>query len=118
MRLALSRPTPAPLARVDVPVMRLFVIGVVLLTSCTIVGLLGFILWISLNHMSTGSLAGFAGLDNYVKLFENDSFWTSARNTLEYGAITLVVAFFFGVPLAWLTERTTFPAGRWCGQPC
>jgi iron(III) transport system permease protein len=109
MRLALSRQEPALLTRGNVPVMKIAVVGVVVLTSCIIVGLLAFILWISLNHMSAGTIADFAGLDNYVKLFQNDSFWTSARNTIEYGAITLLVAFFFGVPLAWLTERTTFP---------
>jgi iron(III) transport system permease protein len=84
------------------------VLAVVVCASLAIVGLLGFILWISLNRMDAGSLAGFIGLQNYANLLGNENFWASARNTAGFAGITIAVAFLFGVPLAWISERTNF----------
>jgi iron(III) transport system permease protein len=89
-------------------VQRLLLVAV-LLTSVVVVGLLGFILWVSFSHASLGQLTFGAGLANYVALFQNPSFGTVVWNTIWFAIGTVVIAFGFGIPLAWLSERTNLP---------
>lgn len=81
----------------------------VLGASIVVVALLGFVLWISFSRMATGSPAGFDGIANYAQLFADPVLWIALANTLEFAALTLMVAFAFGLPLAWLAERTDLP---------
>ena len=79
------------------------------IVSIIIAGLLAFVLVLSLSRMDEGVVAGFAGLANFADLFSNPGALHTVLNTAGFAAIALVVSFAFGVPLAWLAERTTLP---------
>lgn len=81
----------------------------VIAASFIVVALLGFVLWISVSRMTTGTPAGFAGLANYAQLFGDPVLWLALGNTLKFTGLTIVVAFGFGLPLAWLVERSDLP---------
>jgi iron(III) transport system permease protein len=79
------------------------------IVSIVVAGLLVFVLILSFSRMDEGVITGFAGLSNFADLFSNPGAFRTAVNTVGFAAITLVVSFAFGVPLAWLAERTTLP---------
>ena len=79
------------------------------IVSIIVVGLLAFVLVLSVSRMDEGVLAGFAGVANFANLFSNPGALHTALNTAGFAAISLAVSFAFGVPLAWLAERTTLP---------
>src|SRR5690348_18096771 len=47
---------------------------------------------------------------HYGELYTDSLAYTALLNTLGFAAITLAVALFFGVPIAWLVERTNMRA--------
>jgi iron(III) transport system permease protein len=77
--------------------------------SACIVGLLAFVVVLSFCRMDEGSIAGAAGWSNYGALLADPGLWRATSNTLIFAAITLAVSFAFGLPLAWLAERTNLP---------
>jgi iron(III) transport system permease protein len=106
-----SRAVVAPKRRRGwtIPLGTWLLLAPVLAASVIVVGLLGFVLWISFSRMTTGSPAGFDGIANYRALFADPVLWLALANTLKFTALTLVIAFGFGLPLAWLVERTDLP---------
>ncbi len=81
----------------------------VVTVSVWIVALLAFIIWMSFSRMEAGALAGFAGLANYAGLLTDPNFDVALVNTAVFAATALAVSFAFGLPLAWLVERTDLP---------
>ena len=47
---------------------------------------------------------------HYASVFTDPVAYTALLNTISFSLVTLVVAFFFGLPTAWLAERTDLPA--------
>jgi iron(III) transport system permease protein len=47
---------------------------------------------------------------HYVELYTDSLAYTALLNTLGFAAVTLTVALLFGVPIAWLVERTDLRA--------
>ncbi|HEY8691731.1 MAG TPA: iron ABC transporter permease, partial [Chloroflexota bacterium] len=47
---------------------------------------------------------------HYEELYTDSLAYTALLNTLGFAAVTLAVALFFGIPLAWLVERTDLRA--------
>jgi iron(III) transport system permease protein len=81
-----------------------------LVLALVVVGLLAFVIVLSLSKMDDGIIAGFAGITNFLELLSDPSAVKTAANTAIFAAITVAVSFAFGVPLAWLAERTALPA--------
>ena len=78
----------------------------VALASAAILGLLTFVVWISFGRMENGLVVESLTLVNYVNLFDDPLAGYAARNTLAFAALTTLIAAGFGLPLAWLVERT------------
>jgi iron(III) transport system permease protein len=68
---------------------------VVIGTSLVVLCLLGVVLWLSWTGGSPG---------------DPDLTYTVLLDTIDFSAIALLVALAFGIPAAWLAERTDFPA--------
>lgn len=78
----------------------------VALASTVIVGLLAFVVWISFARMQNGLVVEPFSLVNYANLFADPLATGAARNTILFAALTTLIAGGFGLPLAWLFERT------------
>jgi len=78
----------------------------VALASAVILGLLAFVVWISFGRMENGLVVESLTLVNYINLFDDPLAGYAARNTLAFAALTTLIAAGFGLPLAWLVERT------------
>lgn len=81
----------------------------VLLASAVIVCLLAFVVIVSFAHFNLGMIDGLAGLENYAEFLRSPLLAGALQNTVVFTLVTLAVSLFFGVPLAWLTERTNMP---------
>jgi iron(III) transport system permease protein len=81
----------------------------VLGASAVIVLLLVFVIYVSFAHFENGLLAGFAGGANYESFLQSPLLLPAVQNTFVFTLVTLAVSLFYGVPLAWLTERTDLP---------
>lgn len=47
----------------------------------------------------------FVGLDNYIKMFQSDSFWTITKNTLVFMVLTVPVTIIIGLLIAVLLDK-------------
>ena len=56
----------------------------------------------SLTDFNGMRMTAFVGLENYQRLFNDDVFWISVRNTLQFTAIVVPVGLIFGVSVALL----------------
>ena len=68
-----------------------------------IVSLLARVLWLSFE---TSILDPQLTLANYIGLYSDRFAYGALLNTLGFSCVTLIVSFVFGVPIAWITERT------------
>jgi iron(III) transport system permease protein len=84
-------------------------LGAVAVVAFVILALLAGVLWISLQKGGAETLIGAPGLANYAAIVGDATTWRVVATTLEFSAYTLVVAFIFGLPVAWLAERTDLP---------
>jgi len=80
-----------------------------LVASLVVLVLLATVLWLSLAEGGPGELTARYTLGHYRDIFLNPFTYRVLGNTFLFSAITLVVALCFGLPLAWLIERTDFP---------
>ncbi|HEY2228355.1 MAG TPA: iron ABC transporter permease [Xanthobacteraceae bacterium] len=83
---------------------------VVLGTSATVLCLLGMVLWLSWTNGSPGDADLTYTAQNFVEVFSDPRTFRVLLDTIDFSLIALVVALAFGVPAAWLAERTDFPA--------
>jgi len=84
-------------------------IGLAGIASVLILALLAIVLWLSVLDGQPGDANVAYTFKYYVEIFADPFTYTVLYNTLVFSAITLVVAMAFGVPLAWLVERTNLP---------
>jgi len=83
---------------------------VVLGASVLIVALLAVVLWLSLTDGSPGDPRLIYTLRNFAEVFSDPRTFSVLLDTLGFSGVALVVALAFGIPAAWLAERTDFPA--------
>jgi ABC-type sugar transport system permease subunit len=60
----------------------------------------------------THQASGFAGLNNYARMFDSPDFWESLRNTVLYVVVSLVIEVPVSLALAIFIDRK-LPATRW-----
>ena len=87
-------------------IMLIIVVG----TSAVVLCLLGMVLWLSWTNGSPGDADLTYTAQNFVEVFSDRRTLTVLIDTITFSLIALVVALAFGVPAAWLAERTDFPA--------
>ena len=83
---------------------------VALAASAVVVCLLGVVLWLSWTNGSPGDPDLTYTAQNFVDVFSDPRTFRVLLDTIDFSAIALVVALAFGIPAAWLAERTDFPA--------
>lgn len=87
-------------------------VGAAVLVSLAVITLLGIVIWLSFVKGSPGDRHLLYTLDHYRTMFLDPFTYRVLANTLLFSAITLLVALGFGLPIAWLLERTDFPGKR------
>jgi iron(III) transport system permease protein len=87
-------------------VMLLVVVG----ASIVVVGHLAVVLWLAWTSGSPGDASLTYTAQNFVEVFSDPRTFAVLRDTVDFSLISLAVALGFGVPAAWLAERTDFPA--------
>jgi len=86
---------------------RSLVIGISLIPAAAIVGLLLIPIWISVRVESEAGVS--FGLRAYHALFSDPFSYRTLFNTTIFSGVTVLTALFFGVPAAWIVERTDLP---------
>jgi iron(III) transport system permease protein len=86
--------------------MLLVVVGASLVILCH----LAVVLWLSWTNGSPGDPDLTYTAQNFVEVFSDPRTFTVLLDTFEFSLVSLVVALAFGIPAAWLAERTDFPA--------
>jgi iron(III) transport system permease protein len=84
-------------------------VGLAAFASLIVVVLLAIVLWLSVLDGQPGDPAATYTLSYYDEIFTDPFTYNVLYNTFVFSAITLIVAMAFGVPLAWLVERTDLP---------
>jgi iron(III) transport system permease protein len=81
----------------------------VIVLSVVILGTLLVVLWTSFLDGPLDEAATSTTLGNYLEIVEDGHTWSVILNTLAFSTISTIVALTFGVPAAWLAERTDLP---------
>ena len=84
-------------------------LGLVLGLSALILSILGIVLWLSFRDGGPGDPDASYTLANYTSIVGDAFTWRVLANTLRFSIVTLAVSFLFGLPAAWLVERTDIP---------
>ncbi|MDE0030549.1 MAG: iron ABC transporter permease [Deltaproteobacteria bacterium] len=85
-----------------------FMFGAVVFMSILILGCLSIVFWISFIKGEPDA-EHYYTLQNYISVALDERTYDVLWNTLGFAATSLAVAFFFGIPAAWLVERTNLP---------
>ncbi|HEY3917266.1 MAG TPA: iron ABC transporter permease [Stellaceae bacterium] len=102
--------SPAPQRRSEATVG--VMVGLSVFASAVIAALLGVTLWLSFAEGTPGDYRLGYTFAHYREIFFAPFTYRVVGNTCVFSAIALAVALAFGLPLAWLIERTDFPGKR------
>src|SRR5690242_11352428 len=80
------------------------------LGSLVVLVLIALVLWMSLIDGEPGDPDLAYTAANYIETFGDRFVWRVLANTFAFSGLTLVVAMAIGAPMAWIIERTDFPA--------
>ena len=78
--------------------------------SIVVLVLIALVLWMSVIDGEPGDPDLAYTTANYIETFGDPFVWRVLGNTVAFSALTLIVAMAVGAPIAWLVERTDFPA--------
>src|SRR6185312_11064731 len=81
-------------------------LGIVLGLSALILVLLGIVLWLSFREGGPGDPEAYYTIANYTSMLGDAFTWQVLADTIGFSIATLAVSFLFGLPAAWLVERT------------
>jgi iron(III) transport system permease protein len=80
------------------------------LASLIVLVLIAIVLWLSLIDGEPGDPDLAYTAANYIETFGDRFVWRVLANTFVFSGLTLAVAMAIGAQLAWIIERTDFPA--------
>lgn len=83
---------------------RLVQVSISLIAIAAIVLLIGVAIWMSFRHTIGGAIV--YSLKPYSELYRDSFTYKTLLNTAVFSLVTLAVSLFFGLPAAWLVERT------------
>lgn len=78
-----------------------------LLPMAVLAVLVLILIWVSFQQGFIGTPAATYTIDNYALLVSDPALFQALGNTLQFTLATTFFALAFGLPIAWLTERTT-----------
>jgi iron(III) transport system permease protein len=84
-------------------------LSVAMIPMAVIFALVVVMFWISLQKGAFGTPSASYTLANYVEVFSDPFIYRVVTNTLIFTATATLIALLFGLPIAWLVERTTVP---------
>jgi iron(III) transport system permease protein len=84
-------------------------LAMVLAVSLFIIVLPGIIFWLSVREGRPIDPEAVYSFTHYVEVFSDSFAYEVLLNTMGFSLITLLVALLFGLPAAWLVERTDLP---------
>ncbi len=87
-------------------------VGLAVLVSITVAALLAVVIWLSFVEGTPGDAQLIYTLQHYREIFLDSFTYRVIGNTILFSTITLAVALSLGLPMAYLIERTDFPAKR------
>src|SRR6516162_4709322 len=85
-------------------------LAIVLLSSAAILCDLAVVLWLAFSSGSPGDPALVYTTKNFVTVFSDQRTYSVLIDTIAFALVSLAVALAFGIPVAWLAERTDFSA--------
>src|SRR5262245_25829425 len=91
-------------------VLPIVMIIVVAIASFAILCHLAVVLWLAWTTGSPGDPALGYTAQNFIEVFSDQRTYTVLLDTIAFALISLVVALGFGIPAAWIAERTDFRA--------
>ena len=77
--------------------------------SAIILLLLCCVIWLSFIEGRPGDPDMILSANNYREILGSAFTWQVMLNTIGFSLVTILVAMIFGLPIAWLVERTDFP---------
>jgi iron(III) transport system permease protein len=77
--------------------------------SLVIAGLIGVVVWLSFVQGMPGVDTISLTLDNFRRVYTDTQTFYILRDTTGFALVTVAVAVIFGLPTAWLCERTDLP---------
>ena len=83
---------------------------VVIVASIVILCHLAVVLWLAWTTGSPGDASLAYTAQNFVEVFTDARTYTVLLDTVAFALVSLAVALAFGIPAAWLAERTDFSA--------
>ena len=84
-------------------------LAVVLVATVVILATLTIVIWLSFREGTPGDPNAYWTFENYPAVFLSEFTYRVLANTLGFSLVTLIVSLAFGVPAAWLAERTDLP---------
>ncbi len=85
-------------------------LAIVSAISLFIIVLPGIIFWLSVREGRPIDVDAAYSFVHYIEVFGDPFTYDVLFNTLWFAVVSLIVALFFGLPIAWLAERTDLPA--------
>lgn len=83
------------------------------LPMLVILVLVSVLIWISFQTGILGTADAVYTLSNYVDVFDDSIFIEAISNTVVFSITATAVAMVIGLPIAWVTERTTMGGKSW-----
>ncbi|HEY4134540.1 MAG TPA: iron ABC transporter permease [Alphaproteobacteria bacterium] len=87
-------------------------LGAVICMSVVILALIVIVVWLSFRSAAPSDPSATWTLANYPEMFLDSFTYRVLLNTVGFALVMLVVALGFGVPAAWLVERTDLPGKK------
>ena len=86
-----------------------FSISLASMLAIIVLALLATTLWLSVRTGDPDDPDAIYALSNFTEVFSDPFTWRVLGNTIGFSAVTLLVSLGFGLPAAWLAERTDLP---------
>ncbi len=83
---------------------------VVIVVSSIILAHLAVVIWLSWTDGTPGDPKFIYTANNFIEVFSDVRTYSVLRDTVGFSLISLVIALLFGLPAAWLVERTDLRA--------
>ena len=84
-------------------------LAAVLFASAMVVVLVGMVVWMGFYQGLPGDPARHFTFSQYHEVFSDSETYAALLTTIGFSLIALVVSCSFGIPAAWLAERTDLP---------
>src|ERR1700691_4750119 len=92
--------------RRDIDAMRVVMLAIVVAASLIILAHLAVVIWLAWTDGTPGDAKLVYTANNFISVFSDVRTYSVLRDTLGFSLVSLLIALAFGLPAAWLVERT------------